>query len=81
MGIYLNSTSIHARPTAVRSYADNSGCVTVSFEGWNEITFYCGSPQMALDMETAIKAVIAKHPPAPPPQFAAASTEEDEVLF
>lgn len=58
------STSIHAAPASVRSMPENSGSVTVCFtEGgfYPEVTMYCGSAEMAIDLHKAIASVIEKH--------------------
>lgn len=69
------STSIHAAPASVRSMPENSGSVTICFtEGgfYPEVTLYCGSAEMAVDLHKAIAGVIEKHRQAAPDEQRAA---------
>lgn len=71
-----SSTMIHAAPTSVRSTPSNGGCVSLSFDergGFTEVTMFCGSAEMAIDLHAAISAVIDKHrQPAPAVELEAA---------
>lgn len=53
--------SIHDAPTAVDSYPENGGEVTLHFGGHQIVRFYTGQEALARDLRDAIAAVLAKH--------------------
>lgn len=61
------SISIHAAPVRVRTNPENGGAVTLYFlaSGYPDITMFCGSAELAVDLHAAIAAVIAKHAAQP----------------
>lgn len=58
------SISIHAAPTAVDSYPENDGSVTIKFgaDRSQEVRFFTGSAQLARDLHQAIAGVLDRHP-------------------
>lgn len=73
-GVHI-SANIHAAPTRAEVSPGVPSALTISFGahgGFPEITVFCGSAEMARDLQAAIAGVIAKHAPAAHPELEAA---------
>lgn len=72
MGTISFSVTMHAAPVRVSCTPSNAGAVTLHFSetSYPDITMFCESAELAIDLHAAIKAVIEKHA-APAQQEAA----------